>query len=107
MLTNLAYVPEDFDMQIILASQLNYDEEGIDEVLHDIANDFQYNKSVILEKMNHIMKAIVADGYKDIKTMNLILLFLTNCIGSGIEFTDKVKRETCILEVIRDLARQK
>ena len=39
--------------------------------------------------------------------MNLILLFLANCTGSGIEFTDKVKRETCVLEVIRDLVGQK
>ena len=69
--------------------------------------DLQFKKSAILGKVNNIMKEIVADGYKDIKTLNLILYFLANCCGSGIEFTDKVKRETCVIEVLKDLANQR
>ena len=41
ILTNLAFVDQEFDMKLILASQLNYTEDGIDEMLHDIQNDFQ------------------------------------------------------------------
>ena len=53
------------------------------------------------------MKTIATEGYRDIKTLNLILLVLTNITGTGIEYTDKVKRETCILEVILDLTGRK
>ena len=69
--------------------------------------DLQFKKSVILGKLNNIMKEIAADGYKDVKTLNLILLVIANCCGSGVEFTDKVKRETCVVEVLRDLAKQR
>ena len=53
------------------------------------------------------MEEIVADGYKDVKTLNLILSFITNCARSGTEFVYKVVRETCVLEVTKYISTQK
>ena len=53
------------------------------------------------------MEEIVADGYKDVKTLNLTLSFIANCARSGTEFVYKVVRETCVLEVTKYISTQK
>ena len=97
----MATVESKEDMRLIVASQFTN--------WQNISKDGEqaYDRSVILELVDHLMKTIKADGYQDIKTLNLILPFITNCVCSGREFADKVARETCVLEVIRDIVTQK
>ena len=80
ILTNIAAVPEDECVQMILASKLVYDEDTYEE---NYQIDMQYKKSALLRYIDDWMKTFIQEGCKDFKTMNLILLFLRNVAESG------------------------
>ena len=66
ILGNLATVESKEDMRLIVASQFTN--------WQNISKDGEqaYDRSVILELVDHLMKTIKADGYQDIKTLNLM-----------------------------------
>ena len=61
-----------------------------------INEDFDFNKSSILEKINLIFRQIVSSGCEDLKTLNMILNFVGNCIQDGI--ARKIIQETSLIE---------
>ena len=86
ILVNLAYV-EKREMAVICASETSVSNTiSVDRLM----NNMNVNKSVLLSNIDSLISEKVHEGFKDIKTLQMIFHFLNNCIATGREFAKKV-----------------
>ena len=96
ILTNFSGVVLDEELKLVFLSTFAERANLNSEV---IQADFDQNKSSILDKVDRMLREIIRDGCQDLKTLNMILNFLGNCIREmNPGFAKKVVKETCILE---------
>ena len=96
ILINLAYVNKR-EMAVICASIIpvaSYISE--DKLMADLNS----KTSIILSKVDNLIREKMNQGCKDIKTLNMMFHFLSNCIATGKDFARKVIQETCYLDVL-------